>query len=99
MGGIGAEPHGPAEVTLHGPFDLFVALGPFVHEPDDRVLGRPELGRTRSLDAGLVPRRFDAGHLHAEADAEVRDIFDACKACRLDLAARTALTKTAGDQD
>ena len=46
-----------------------------------------------------VPRRLDAGHLHAEADAEERHLALAGELGREDLAFRAALAEAAGHQD
>ena len=41
-----------------------------VIRPTTGSLGLAELAAARAFQAGRVPRRLDAGHLHAEADAE-----------------------------
>ena len=58
-----------------------------------------ELGRARRFEAGGVPRRFDAGHLHAEADAEEGDVALAGEMDAGDLALAAALAEAAGDED
>ena len=88
-------PRSPSAVRV----DLLVALGPLGHQADDRLLGRAELGGVGVRDAGGVARRFDAGHLHAEADAEIGHVLDAGEAGRLDLAGGAALAEAAGDED
>ena len=52
-----------------------------------------------SLDAGHVPRRLDAGHLHAEADAEEGNFALAGELDAGDLALAAALAEAAGDED
>ena len=76
-----------------------VALQPFGHQADDRLLRRAELGRVGILDAAQVARRFDHGHLHAEADAEIRHVAFARELRGLDLSFRAALAEAAGHQD
>ena len=61
--------------------------------------GRAELGRVCILDAGERARRLDDGHLHAEADAEIRHLALAGEAGRPDLALGAALAEAAGHQD
>jgi hypothetical protein len=58
-------------------------------------------GQTRwtAFDAGQIARGFDAGHLHAEADAEIGNLALAGELRRQDLAFRTALAKAAGHQN
>ena len=51
------------------------------------------------VDPGGVPRAFDAGHLHAEADAEERHVALAGEADAGDLAFRAALAEPAGHED
>ena len=46
-----------------------------------------------------MPGEFDGGHLHAQADAEVRHFVLARKTRCTDLAFNTALAKTAGHQN
>src|SRR5262249_53601387 len=52
-----------------------------------------------AVDAGEVARHLDYRHLHAEADAEIRDTALAGKACRADLSFRTAFAEAAWNQD
>src|SRR5689334_23299826 len=66
--GLGTEPHGAAEVALGAPPLELVALHPFRHQPDHRILCRTELGRAGMLEADDVPDRLDHGELHAEAN-------------------------------
>src|SRR5258706_7490803 len=71
---IGAEAHGAAEITLDTASLEFVALHPLGHQTDHRFGGRTEFGRVRLLDAAEVARRFDDGHLHSEANPEIRQL-------------------------
>src|SRR5690606_22702452 len=94
-----AEPHGAAEVAGRPALLEHVALEPFGHQADDRLLRLAELGRGRVLDAGERAGRLDAGHLHAEADAEVRHLALAGELGSEDLAFRAALAEAAGHED
>ena len=96
---IGAEPHGAAEIAAGGALLELVAAQPFGQQADDRLRRRAELGRVGVLDAGEGARRLDDGHLHAEADAEIRHLALAGEAGRPDLALGAALAEAAGHQD
>src|SRR5216684_2611984 len=96
---VGAEPHGAAEIAAGLTLLQHVAAHPLGHEPDHRVLARPELGRARALEPGEVARRLDHRHLHAEADAEIGHEPLARETRGLDLALGAALAEAAGDED
>src|SRR5829696_2243309 len=88
---VGAEPHGAAHVG-----DLLL-LG---QQVDDRVLRvRVELAGVRPLHADHVAGEVGDRHLHAEADAEVRDALLARDPRGRDLALYPALAEPAGDED
>ena len=97
--GIGAEPHGAAQVAGRVAALDHVVAGPFGHQADDRVLAAAELARARPVQAGEVPGRLDDRHLHAEADAEIGHLSGSCEAGRRDLALGAALAEAAGHQD
>src|SRR5690606_15698280 len=92
---VGAQTHRAAEIAGCTALFKHIALQPFGHEADYRLLGRAELGRRRVLDPGERASSFNAGHLHAETDAEIRHLAFACKACGSNLALRSALTEAA----
>src|SRR5262245_30658723 len=70
---ISAEAHRSTEVTTGGaPLQPLLAH-PFGDHADHRLGRFAELGRRGLADPRLVPRRLDARHLHAKADAEERD--------------------------
>src|SRR5713101_5307273 len=94
-GRIGAEPHGAAEIAVEAARLRRVTLQPFRHQPDHGLARRAELGRIRLLDAAEVARGFDDGHLHAEANPEIRHLPLTGKLCGLDLAFGTALAEAA----
>src|SRR5690606_28795601 len=71
---------------------------PLRHEADDRLLRLAELGRTRMLDADGA-RGLDAGHLHAETDAEIGHLMNAREGGRPDLALRAPLAEAARNED
>ena len=99
LGRIGAEPHGAAEVAAGGALLQPLLAHPFGDQADDRLGGLAELGGRRLADPGEVPRALDAGHLHAEADAEEGDLALAGELDRGDLALAAALAEAAGDED
>src|SRR5690242_12760047 len=73
-GGIGAEPHGAAEIAVLVALLKFIAAQPFRHQAHQRLRRRAELGGVGLLDADKIARRLDHGHLHAEADTEIRHV-------------------------
>src|SRR5215207_8802122 len=88
---VGPEPHRAAHVG-----DLLL-LG---QQVDDRVLGvRVELAGVRAIHADHVAGEVGDRHLHAEADAQVRDALLARDARGGDLALDAALAEAAWDQD
>ena len=96
---VGAEAHGAAQVAGLAALLQLVALQPFGHQADNWVFGLPELGGACALETSLIARRFNAGHLHAEADAEERRIVLARERHSSDLAFAAALAETARHQD
>src|SRR5215207_2420249 len=78
-------------------------VGPEPHraaQVDDRVLGvRVELAGVRAIHADHVAGEVGDRHLHAEADAQVRDALLARDARGGDLALDAALAEAAWDQD
>ena len=61
--------------------------------------GRVKLGRVRLFQFQNVPRKFDGGDLHSEAEAEIGNFVFTRVLHGLDFAFDAALAKTAGDQD
>src|SRR5438309_4434866 len=86
LGGIGAEPHGAAEVAAGGALLQPLLAHPLGDHADHRLSGIAKLGGRGLADAGEVPRPLDARHLHAEADAEERDVALASEGDGCDLA-------------
>src|SRR6266496_5152505 len=101
IAGLRAEPHRAAQVGAFGALlDRAVAVLPLGDQRDDRMRRRRlEFGAVRVGETGLVPRILDHRELHAEADAEVRNIVLAGVADRLDLAFDAALAEAARDED
>src|SRR5690606_17983542 len=94
LGGVAAEPHGAAHVALAGDDVLLVG-----HGGDDRVLGvGVELGGVGVLQPGEVAGGLDDHALHAEADAEQRDLVLPGVADGADLALYAADAEAAGDE-
>src|SRR5579871_1644467 len=96
---VSAEPHGAAEIAVLAALLQLVAAEPFRHQADHRLRRRTELGRIGVLDADEIARSLDHGHLHAEADAEIRHVALPGELRRPDLALRAALPEAAGHQD
>src|SRR4029079_937812 len=98
-GGIGAQPHGAAEVAAGRALLQSFLAHPLGDHADDRLGRVAEFGGRGFLDARLVPRRLDARHLHAEADAEEGDVALASELHAVDLALAPALAEAAGNED
>src|SRR5215831_17014530 len=77
----------------------FVPLHPLGHKTDHRFGGRAEFGRVCLLNAAEVARRFDDGHLHPEANSEIRHLALAGELYRLDFPLGAALAEAARDQN
>ena len=88
---IGAQAHGAAllgHVLLRA------------HQVDDTIRAiRIELGRAGAGKADDVAGKFAHGHLHTQANAQIRNLVLAGELGREDLALQGALAKAAGDQD
>src|SRR5260221_1512732 len=99
LGRIGAEPHRPAEIAAGGALLQPLLAHPFGDHADDRFRSLAELGGRGFADPGLIPRRLDAGHLHAQANADKGNValageFDGC-----DLALAAALAEPTGAEN
>src|SRR5262245_64276092 len=88
---VGTEPHGAAEIAAGAALLELVAAHPLGHQADHRLGGRSELGGGCFFDPGEIAGRFDAGHLHAEADAEKRNLAGPGEGGGADRELRTAL--------
>src|SRR5436309_12614064 len=99
LGGIGAEPHGPAEVAAGSALLQPLLAHPLGDHADDRLGGLAELGGRRLLDSGEVPSALDARHLHAQADTEEGDVTLAGEGDAGDLALAAALPEAARDKN
>ena len=70
------------------------------HQVDDTIRAiRIELGRAGAGKADDVAGKFAHGHLHTQANAQIRNLVLAGELGREDLALQGALTKAARDQD
>jgi len=70
------------------------------HQVDDTIRAiRIELGRAGAGKADDVAGKFAHGHLHTQANAQIRNLVLAGELGREDLALQGALAKAAGDQD
>src|SRR6476619_5994411 len=74
LGRIGTQPHGAAEVAAFRAGLQAFGAHPFSDQADYRFRRRAKFGRRGFADPGGVPGAFDAGHLHAEADPEERNL-------------------------
>ena len=89
--GVGAKPHGAAQVAAGLALLQVASLHPFGHQPDHRVLAGAEFGGTGAREPGHVAGRLDHCHLHAETDAEIGNAPFPGEAGGSDLAFGTAL--------
>src|SRR3546814_11047622 len=97
--GVSAEPHGPAEIVLRvSPFQR-IAAHPLGQEPDHRVFAWAEFGGARFRNSRQIACRLDHGHLHAEADAEIRTPALPGEAPGLAPTFRSPLAEAAGNPD
>src|SRR5271165_2424750 len=96
---VSAKTHRAALLALQVAPDCRFAGHPFGHQADNGFGGGTELGRTRAVNSCDVPRDLNDGHLHAEADTEIRDIPGAGVARRFNLALRATLPKAARHND
>ena len=96
---IGAKPHRAAEIAARRAGFELALVHPLGHHADDRLIAGAELGGRCAFDAGEIARGLDAGHLHAEADAEIRHLAFTGEAGRLDLAFRAAIAEAAGHEN
>src|SRR3954447_1407936 len=99
LGRIRAEAHGAAEVAAGRALLQALLAHPFGDHADDRLRRLAELGGGSLADAGLVSRRLDARHLHAEANAEEGNFTLAGELHAGDLALAAPLAEAAWDQD
>src|SRR6266853_2458766 len=97
---LGTQPHRPAEIGLFvAALDSTVAVLPLGHERDYRVRRvAVEFRAVRAREADDVPRELDHRELHAQADAEIRDLVLARVLDRLHHAFHAALAETAGNE-
>src|SRR5215813_4316166 len=96
---IGAEAHGAAEIAVDTASLELVALHPLRHQTDHRFGGPTEFGRVRLLDPAEVARRFDDGHLHSEANSEIRQLALAREPNGPDFPFGAALAEAARNQN
>src|SRR5689334_10334923 len=99
FGGISAEAHRAAEVAAGGALLKPLLAHPLGNHADHGLRRIAELGGRGLLDAGEVPRRLDADHLHAEANAEEGDFALARELDAGDLALASALAEAARHED
>ena len=91
LAGPGAQPHGAAQ---------FFHAAQLAQLVDDAVRsGRIEFAGVRLLQAADVARVFDARRLHAQADAEIRNLLLAGVLNSFQHAFDAALAESAGNQD
>ena len=98
-GVVRAQPHRAAHIAARGARLQSGFRHPFGDEADDGFGGRAELGGGGSGQPGGIPRAFDAGHLHAEADPEIGHLALPREPHGGDLALRSAFAEAARHQD
>src|SRR5882672_3676875 len=99
-GALGAQAHRAAEIGLFvAALDAAVAVLPLGHERDHRVRRvAVEFRAVRAREPDDVARELDHRELHAQADAEVRDLVLAHVLDRLHHAFHAALAETARNE-
>ena len=100
VGALRAQAHGAAQIGIFiAALDGAVGVFPLGDERDHRVRrGRLELGAVGVGQAGDMARELYRRHLHAETDAQVRDLVFAREAGRGDLAFDAAFAEATGHQ-
>src|SRR6266566_2335828 len=99
-GALSPQPHRAAEIgLLVAALDAAVAVLPLDHERDHRVRRvAVEFRAVRARETDDVSRELDDRELHAQADAEIRDLVLARVLDRLHHAFHAALAETAGNE-
>src|SRR5258706_15865415 len=99
-GALGAQAHRAAEIGLFvAALDAAVAVLPLGHERDHRVRRiAVEFRAVRAREPDDVAREFDHRELHAQTDAEIRDLVLARVLDRLHHAFHAALAETARNE-
>src|SRR6266571_2956622 len=97
---LSAQAHRPAEIGLFvAALDAAVAVLPLGHERDHRVRRvAVEFRAVRAREADDVSREFDHRELHAQANAEIRDLVLARVLDRLHHAFNAPLAEAPGDK-
>src|SRR5580765_6726876 len=101
IGALRTQAHRAAQVGVRvALLDRAVAVLPLVDQGDHRVLRVGlELGAVRAVQARQMARDLDRRDLHAQADAQVRDLVFARVLRGADFALDAALAEAAGHQD
>src|SRR5467141_2067449 len=99
-GALGAQAHRAAEIGLFvAALDAAVAVLPFGHERDHRVRRvAVEFRAVRAREPDDVARKLDHRELHAQADAEIRDLVLARVLDRLHHAFDAPLAEAPGNE-
>src|SRR5712692_2914186 len=99
-GSLSAQAHRPAEIGLFvAALDPAVSVLPLGHQRDHGVRRvAVEFGAVRAREADDVSREFDHGELHAQANAEIRNLVLARMLDRLHHAFNPPLAEAPGDK-
>src|SRR3984893_15929854 len=98
-GGIGTEPHRAAKIVVDAPDLELVSLHPFRHQAHHRMGGAAEFSRVGVLDAAEIEGGFNDGHLHSEANPEIRHLTLARELCGSDFSFAAALAEPSRNQN
>src|SRR5215510_317805 len=96
---VSTEPHGATEISARTALLQLIAFQPLGHETDHRLRCRAELSGIGVFDAAQIARGLQHRHLHPETNTEIRDMALACELRRFDLAFRTTLAESSGNED
>src|SRR6516162_4360008 len=96
---VRAQPHGAAHIAGQPALLQLISLHPFGHEADDRLRRSDKFRGVGGFNAAKIPRRLDHGHLHAEANSEIRHATLARELRGANLSLGAALTKSARHQN
>src|SRR5689334_2164432 len=96
---IGPEPHGTPHIAGQAALLQLISLHPFGHQTNDWLGRGDEFGRIGGFDAAKIPCGLDHGHLHAEANSEIRHAALTREPCSTDFSLGAALAESAWHQN
>src|SRR5690242_569448 len=96
---VGAKPHRAAHIAGEPALLQLISLHPFGHETNDRLGCGDKFRGVGAFNAAKIPRCLDHGHLHAEANPEIRYTALTRELCGANFSFGAALTKSARYQN